>query len=100
MSGGLGNMPGSGAGRVNGGATPPLLGLTLSLLAISFSGANSASFADLSAAVTEALSYLDRCLDAGFRPGMGNVVPDRLFWAQPEGEDAGELTAEEAHAPV
>jgi len=57
-----------------------------------------ASGADLAAAATEALSYLDRCLDAGFRPGMGNVVPDRLFWAQPEGDDAGELTPEEAQA--
>jgi hydroxymethylpyrimidine/phosphomethylpyrimidine kinase len=56
-----------------------------------------ASGTDLAAAATEALSYLDRCLDAGFRPGMGNVVPDRLFWAQPEGE-AGELTPEEAQA--
>jgi len=56
-----------------------------------------ASGTDLAAAATEALAYLDRCLDAGFRPGMGNVVPDRLFWAQPEGE-AGELTAEEAQA--
>ncbi|MGO4611908.1 hydroxymethylpyrimidine/phosphomethylpyrimidine kinase, partial [Variovorax sp. 2RAF20] len=28
-----------------------------------------------------------RCLDAGFRPGMGHVLPDRLFWAQPEDED-------------
>jgi hydroxymethylpyrimidine/phosphomethylpyrimidine kinase len=46
--------------------------------------------ADLAAAAVEALAYLDRCLDGGFRPGMGNVVPDRLFWAQPggaEGED-------------
>jgi hydroxymethylpyrimidine/phosphomethylpyrimidine kinase len=45
---------------------------------------------DLAAATGEALAYLDRCLDGGFRPGMGNVVPDRLFWAQPEsaeGED-------------
>lgn len=57
-----------------------------------------ASGADLAAAATEALAYLDRSLDAGFRPGMGNVVPDRLFWAQPEGEDAGELTKEEAQA--
>ena len=40
------------------------------------------------AAASEALSYLDRCLDNGFRPGMGHVIPDRLFWAQPEpGED-------------
>jgi hydroxymethylpyrimidine/phosphomethylpyrimidine kinase len=57
-----------------------------------------ASGADLAAAATESLAYLDRCLDAGFRPGMGNVVPDRLFWAQPESEDAGELTKEEAQA--
>ena len=39
---------------------------------------------DLPEAMTEALSYLDRCLHAGFRPGMGHVVPDRLFWAQDE----------------
>jgi hydroxymethylpyrimidine/phosphomethylpyrimidine kinase len=56
-----------------------------------------ASGTDLAAASTEALAYLDRCLDAGFRPGMGNVVPDRLFWAQPEGETE-ELTPEEAQA--
>jgi len=46
-----------------------------------------ASGSDLAAAATEALSYLDRCLDAGFRPGMGNVIPDRLFWAQPDSDD-------------
>ncbi len=46
-----------------------------------------ASGTDLPAAVTEALSYMDRCLDAGFRPGMGHVLPDRLFWAQPEDDD-------------
>ena len=46
-----------------------------------------ASGSDLTAAATEALSYLDRCLDGGFRPGMGNVVPDRLFWAQPDDSD-------------
>jgi hydroxymethylpyrimidine/phosphomethylpyrimidine kinase len=56
-----------------------------------------ASGTDLAAAATEALGYLDRCLDAGFRPGMGNVVPDRLFWAQPEGETET-LTEEEAQA--
>jgi len=56
-----------------------------------------ASGTDLATAATESLSYLDRCLDAGFRPGMGNVVPDRLFWAQPEGETEP-LTEEEAQA--
>jgi hydroxymethylpyrimidine/phosphomethylpyrimidine kinase len=45
-----------------------------------------ASGDDLSEAFTEALSYLDRCLEGGFRPGMGHIVPDRLFWAQPEDE--------------
>lgn len=56
---------------------------------------------DLGEATSEALSYLDRCLDAGFRPGMGHVIPDRLFWAQPEEEgdddnenpDAGDTLA-------
>lgn len=43
-----------------------------------------ASGSDLAESVKEALGYLDRCLDAGFRPGMGHIVPDRLFWAQPE----------------
>jgi hydroxymethylpyrimidine/phosphomethylpyrimidine kinase len=46
-----------------------------------------ASGTALPEAVTEALGYLDRCLDGGFRPGMGHVVPDRLFWAQPEADD-------------
>lgn len=49
---------------------------------------------ELQPAVSEALSFLDQTLDAGFRPGMGNVVPDRFFWALPppeEGEgDMGE----------
>jgi hydroxymethylpyrimidine/phosphomethylpyrimidine kinase len=56
-----------------------------------------ASGAELSAAVGEALQFLDQSLDAGFRPGMGNVIPDRFFWALPppeEGVTEGE--AEEA----
>lgn len=46
-----------------------------------------ASGAELQAAVGEALTFLDQSLDAGFRPGMGNVVPDRFFWALPAGEE-------------
>lgn len=42
--------------------------------------------AELHTAVSEALSFLDQSLDAGFRPGMGNVVPDRFFWALPPSE--------------
>ena len=56
-----------------------------------------ASGSDLAAAATEALGYLDRCLDGGFRPGMGHVVPDRLFWAQADTESEG-LSEEEAQA--
>jgi len=58
-----------------------------------------AAGAELTAAVGEALAFLDQALDAGFRPGMGNVIPDRFFWALPPGEqeengveDAGEET--------
>jgi hydroxymethylpyrimidine/phosphomethylpyrimidine kinase len=48
-----------------------------------------AAGSELQAAVGEALAFLDQSLDAGFRPGMGNVVPDRFFWALPpaEGEE-------------
>ena len=40
-----------------------------------------AAGSELQAAVGEALAFLDQSLDAGFRPGMGSVVPDRFFWA-------------------
>lgn len=42
---------------------------------------------DLGEATSEALTYLDRCLDSGFRLGMGHILPDRMFWAQPDDED-------------
>ncbi len=48
---------------------------------------------ELHVAVGEALNFLDQALDAGFRPGMGQVIPDRFFWALPpaeEGAEAGE----------
>jgi hydroxymethylpyrimidine/phosphomethylpyrimidine kinase len=46
---------------------------------------------DLQSACAEALTYLDQCLDAGFQPGMGHAVPDRLFWAHDD-----DLAEEEA----
>ncbi len=39
---------------------------------------------NLNAAAAEALIYLDQSLSAGFHPGMGHTVPDRMFWAQAE----------------
>jgi hydroxymethylpyrimidine/phosphomethylpyrimidine kinase len=46
-----------------------------------------AAGSELQAAVGEALSFLDQSLDSGFRPGMGNIVPDRFFWALPPPEE-------------
>jgi hydroxymethylpyrimidine/phosphomethylpyrimidine kinase len=55
-----------------------------------------AAGSELHAAVGEALAFLDQSLDTGFRPGMGNVVPDRFFWALPPPEegDAGSPAGE------
>ena len=59
-----------------------------------------ASGNDLGLATQEALEYLDRSLDSGFRPGMGHFIPDRMFWAQPEtDEDEPEAAASSATAP-
>ena len=48
---------------------------------------------ELHDACGEALSFLDQSLDAGFRPGMGNVIPDRFFWALPPPEEGEEGSA-------
>ena len=37
-------------------------------------------------AVAEAQEYTWQTLKAGFRPGMGQYVPDRMFWAREEDE--------------
>lgn len=58
---------------------------------------------DLEASAGEALGFLDGSLDAGFRPGMGHAVADRLFWAQSVEESAndpqGSATAEDFSLP-
>jgi hydroxymethylpyrimidine/phosphomethylpyrimidine kinase len=51
---------------------------------------------DLQSACAEALTYLDQCLDAGFQPGMGHAVPDRLFWAHDEDEAEQSVPTEDA----
>jgi hydroxymethylpyrimidine/phosphomethylpyrimidine kinase len=48
---------------------------------------------DVGAAVSESLAFLDQALDAGFRPGMGGVIPDRFFWAVPPEEAAAQEAA-------
>ncbi len=65
-----------------------------------------ASGTDLQVATTEALTYLDHSLNGGFRPGMGHVIADRLFWApqdddpaEPVDEDNATATAEDFSLP-
>ncbi|MDR2219670.1 MAG: hydroxymethylpyrimidine/phosphomethylpyrimidine kinase [Methylobacillus sp.] len=40
-------------------------------------------------AVAEAQEYTWQTLQAGFRPGMGQYIPDRLFWAREEEQGEG-----------
>ena len=72
-------------------AREELAGLPVSGLVLVSDGADTSE-----AAVSEALGYLDQTLAHGFRPGMGHVLPDRLFWAQPtpDEEEAEEATDE------
>ena len=53
-----------------------------------------ASGSALPEAFNEALTYLDRSLNGGFRPGMGQVIPDRLFWANSDADDPGDTLDE------
>jgi hydroxymethylpyrimidine/phosphomethylpyrimidine kinase len=55
---------------------------------------------DVPAAVGEALQFLDQSLDAGFRPGMGHVVPDRFFWALPPEDEEGAEPGPEGGGPA
>lgn len=55
---------------------------------------------DLTEGFAEALDYLDHCLDGGFRPGMGHVIPDRLFWAQADIDDDHETSEGDPPGPA
>jgi hydroxymethylpyrimidine/phosphomethylpyrimidine kinase len=48
--------------------------------------ANLANGLDLAEAVHDAQEYTWQTLAAGFRPGMGRLLPDRFFWAR-EGDE-------------
>ncbi len=45
---------------------------------------------DVPEAVREAQEYTWQTLSAGFRPGMGQHIPDRLFWARGEEDEDDE----------
>ncbi|MGH8647967.1 MAG: bifunctional hydroxymethylpyrimidine kinase/phosphomethylpyrimidine kinase, partial [Burkholderiales bacterium] len=44
---------------------------------------------EVSDAVKDAQEYTWQTLKAAFRPGMGQHIPDRLFWARDEAESGG-----------
>ncbi|MFG5779546.1 hydroxymethylpyrimidine/phosphomethylpyrimidine kinase [Comamonas sp. J-3] len=54
----------------------------------------------LSDATAEAMTYLDKCLEGGLRPGMGKTIPDRLFWvhAGDDDDEADEASEQDAGA--
>jgi len=53
---------------------------------------------DLPEAVREAQEYTWQALKKAYRPGMGQFIPDRLFWAREEAEARSD-EAEPAPAP-
>ncbi|MFA7269992.1 MAG: hydroxymethylpyrimidine/phosphomethylpyrimidine kinase [Sterolibacterium sp.] len=50
--------------------------------------ANLANGAEIAEAVKDAQEYTWQALAAGFRPGMGQHLPDRFFWAREESDDS------------
>ena len=57
---------------------------------------------DLPEAVREAQDYTWHTLKKAYRPGMGQFLPDRLFWAREDdatpGDDAEAPRASDAHS--
>ena len=58
--------------------------LSMTLAALLSSGV------DLETATHEALTFLDQSLNSGYRPGMGHILPDRLFWAELDNDNDDE----------
>lgn len=54
---------------------------------------------DISDAVREANEFLAQALAGGFRIGMGDAMPDRLFWANDDGSEDEEQGPPDAAAP-
>lgn len=52
-----------------------------------------ASGADIATAVKEAQEYTWQALSNAYRPGMGQRIPDRLFWAHQDDDDTPGETA-------
>jgi hydroxymethylpyrimidine/phosphomethylpyrimidine kinase len=53
---------------------------------------------DIEEAVREAQDYTWHSLKFGFRPGMGQFIPDRMFWAREDESDADSSEGHSDHA--
>ena len=53
--------------------------------------ANLANGLDIEDAVRDAQEYTWQALASGFRPGMGQYLPDRFFWAREVEEDVAQV---------
>jgi len=49
---------------------------------------------DVAEAIKEAQEYTWQTLSAGFRPGMGQHIPDRLFWARGDEDDEAQAESQ------
>ena len=49
-------------------------------------------------AVREAQEFTWRALAAGFRPGMGRLIPDRFFWARRGAREENDTSTPETEA--
>jgi hydroxymethylpyrimidine/phosphomethylpyrimidine kinase len=52
---------------------------------------------DLAEAVADAQEYTWQTLASGFRPGMGQYIPDRFFWARESDLGAADAAPDEQH---
>ena len=96
-------VPHAGGSPVNilAGGSPQAEAWSWQRLPGSFRGAGSTLSAALAAllaggqplrqAVIDAQQYTRRALQTGFQPGMGRMLPDRMFWSRPDAVRAGEV---------
>ncbi len=54
---------------------------------------------DIATAIKDAQEYTYETLRNGFRPGMGQFIPDRLFWAREDGAGAPLVETDDRDAP-
>jgi hydroxymethylpyrimidine/phosphomethylpyrimidine kinase len=61
--------------------------------------ANLANGLELHDAVRDAQDFTWQALEAGFRPGMGQFIPDRFFWARDAADATGDNAASDEQSP-